>query len=52
MMEHRSALCLPPITGDETIFEYLVDDKGKCIIKTVGRAKIARIYRQHKVDKT
>lgn len=26
--EHESNLDLPPLTGDETIFEYLVDEKG------------------------
>ena len=27
--QHESHLNLPPLTGDETIFEYLVDEKGR-----------------------
>lgn len=28
VMEHESKLNLPPVKDDETIFEYLVDEKG------------------------
>ena len=31
MVAHESSLCLPPVSGDETIFEYLVDEKGKTV---------------------
>ncbi|XP_052240013.1 dynein axonemal heavy chain 8-like isoform X2 [Dreissena polymorpha] len=31
MVEHESNLCLPPVRNDETIFEYLVDEKGEWI---------------------
>lgn len=28
VVEHQSKLSLPPVKDDETIFEYLVDEKG------------------------
>ena len=35
MAAHQSKLCLPPVKDDETIFEYLVDEKGICIPRLV-----------------
>ena len=32
IVQHESSLSLPPVKGDETIFEYLVDDKGEIIL--------------------
>ena len=28
IVQHESNLNLPPVTEDETMFEYLVDEKG------------------------